>query len=181
MDDRLMEILIDPRSSRILLDIVRMRRVTVKELCERNPEIPRSTMYRLLTRMERNGLVDVVDYVQKRGTVEKTYALHPGALPGADGAPREKITYPEMADMFLTFCMEFANRFRTYAESNQGTVDVSNAMGYWVGPVCGTDRELRRLVDEIGRLIGEFESRDSEGERRSHSLGIILSPPSDGL
>ena len=79
MDDTLIAVFVDPRTSRILLDVVRLKRVTVKELCDRNPEIPRSTMYRLLTRMERSGLVDVVDYKQKRGTVEKTYALHPGA------------------------------------------------------------------------------------------------------
>ncbi len=179
MDDRLMEIFVDPRTSRILLDTVRAKRITVKELCDRNPEIPRSTMYRLLTKMERAGLLEVVDYRQKRGTVEKTYALRQGALPGADGAPKADITYPEMADMFLVFCIEFANRFREYAESDPGKVGTVPTMGYWTAPVCGTEGEVRKLMEDIGRLVTGFESRGAEGERRLRSVGLILSPPSE--
>ncbi len=175
-----MEIFVDPRMSRILLDTVRAKRITVKELCDRNPEVPRSTMYRLLTKMERAGLLEVVDYRQKRGTVEKTYALRQGALPGTDGVPREDITYPEMADMFLMFCIEFANRFRDYAKSNPGKAGLDETMGYWTAPVHGTDRELRKLMEDIGRLVTGFESRDTEEERKIHSLGLILSPPSEG-
>ncbi len=179
MDDRLMEIFVDPRTSRILLDTVRAKRITVKELCDRNPDVPRSTMYRLLTKMERAGLLEVVDYRQKRGTVEKTYALRQGALPGADGAPREDITYPEMADMFLVFCIEFANRFRVYAENNPGKIGLNGTMGYWTAPVYGTDGEIRKLIEDIGRQVLGFESRGAEEERRLHSLGLILSPPSE--
>ncbi len=175
-----MEIFVDPRMSRMLLDTVRVGRITVKELCDRNPDVPRSTMYRLLTKMERAGLLEVVDYRQKRGTVEKTYALRKGALPGADGVPKEDITYPEMADMFLVFCIEFANRFRTYAESNPGKVGIGGTMGYWTAPVRGTEGEIRRLTEEIGRLVTGFESRGAEEERRLHSIGLILSPPSEG-
>ena len=179
MDDRLMEIFVDPRTSRILLDTVRAKRITVKELCDRNPDVPRSTMYRLLTKMERAGLLEVVDYRQKRGTVEKTYALRQGALPGADGVPREDITYPEMADMFLVFCIEFANRFRAYAESNPGKAGLKDTMGYWTAPVRGTEGELRKLMEDIGSMVIGFESRGAEEERRLHSLGLILSPPSE--
>ncbi len=174
-----MEIFVDPRTSRILLDTVRAKRITVKELCDRNPDVPRSTMYRLLTKMERAGLLEVVDYRQKRGTVEKTYALRQGALPGADGIPREDITYPEMADMFLVFCIEFANQFRAYAENNPGKAGLKDTMGYWTAPVRGTEGELRKLMEDIGNLVIGFESRGAEEERKLHSLGLILSPPSE--
>lgn len=181
MDDKLLEVFIDPRTSRILMDVVRMKRITVRELCERNPGIPRSTMYRLLARMERSGLLDVVDYKQKRGTVEKTYALHPGALPGQDGVLKEGVTYPEMADMFLSFCIEFANSFRTYSELHPGTADARETMGFWTAPVFGTDREVQRLAEEFGRIVGGFESRDTEGKRKYHSIGFIITPPSEEM
>lgn len=179
MDNKLIEIFIDPRMSRILSDIVRMKRITVKELCERNQGIPRSTMYRLLTRMERAGLIDVVDYRQKRGTVEKTYAIHPGALPGMNGTMKEGVTYPEIAEIFLAFCIEFVNRFRMYAELHPGKADARDVMGYWVAPIFGTEREVQRLAEEFGRLVSGFESRDTEGERKFHSVGFIVSPPSE--
>ena len=35
MDDRLLQYFIDPRTSKILLDIVRENRITVKRLCEK--------------------------------------------------------------------------------------------------------------------------------------------------
>ena len=180
MDDTLIAVFVDPRTSRILLDVVRLKRVTVKELCERNPEIPRSTMYRLLTRMERSGLVDVVDYKQKRGTVEKTYALHPGALPGTDGIPKEGITYSEMADVFLMFCIEFANRFRAYAEANPGKADARDAMGFWTAPVYGTDREVQKRVLRCQmELAGELGLPVIIHDREAHkdSMDIVKSFP----
>lgn len=178
MDDNQMRHFIDPRTSKILMDIVRSGSINVKRLCEANPGIPRSTMYRLLARLERDGLVDVVDYTRKRGTVEKTYAIHPGALPGTGDAPLESADCTRISEMFLSFCMQFASSFADYAERNPGEISRREVLGFWTAPVYGTDREVEHLVEEFGRIFSGFKTSDTEGERKFHTIGFVVGPPS---
>ncbi len=174
MNDHLIGYFIDPRTSRILIDLYSNKRVTVKGLCERNPSIPRSTMYRLLTRMERDGMVTVVEYIQKRGTVEKTYALCPEAL--ELGKDPSEMTNGDIVDLFIVYAMEFASQFRRYADSKPGKVDMVEPRGFWTAPVYATDREMNRLIEQFGQTMSEFTSRDAEGERKLHSIGLIVAP-----
>lgn len=175
MNDVILKHLIDPRTSKILLDLVKSSRVTVKGLCERNPDIPRSTMYRLLTRMERDGIIEVVEYQQKRGTVEKTYALRSGVLPGPEDS-KEAITHDQLSDLFLVYCIEFANQFRTYAETHPGNVTGAEMMGFWTAPVYATDREMRRLIENFMQSVSEHSKNSAEGGRKLHSVGFIVAP-----
>lgn len=61
MDGKLAEILSDPRICRIVLDAMQRGHVTAGELCEANPSISRSMMYRLLSKLEREGILEVAD------------------------------------------------------------------------------------------------------------------------
>ncbi len=175
MHEIVMKHLVDPRNSRILMDIMRGGRVTVKGLCESNPDVPRSTMYRILTRMERDGLVDVVEYRQKRGAVEKTYALRESVFQvSPEDQPK---SYSQLTDLFVIYCMNYASQFRAYAEENPGPIDVPDMMGFWTAPIYATDSEMMHLMDEYGRLISEYSGKGAGDGRKLHSVGFIVSPP----
>lgn len=179
MDDRLLKYFIDPRTSKILLDIVREKRITVRRLCENNPDTPRSTMYRILNKMEREGFVEVVDYQQKRGTVEKTYSPSGSLVSGPD--PNDTST-DDIAVLFMSFCVGFANQFRDYALKYPGKVDPnSGVFGYWTAPVYATDRELEVLIQNFAQHIERYSKKDAGGERKLHSVGFIVSPPTDDV
>ena len=179
MDDRLLQYFIDPRTSKILLDIVRENRITVKRLCENNPGTPRSTMYRILNKMEREGFVEVVDYQQKRGTVEKTYSPSSSLKMGPD--PND-VSSDDIAVLFMSFCVGFANQFREYALNHPGKLDSRNGVfGYWTAPVYATDRELQVLIENFGQHIDRYSKKDADGDRKLHSIGFIVSPPADDV
>lgn len=178
MDERIMEYLINPRTGKVLLDIARAGRMKVSELCRSNPSIPRSTMYRILTKMERDGLVTVVDYQQKRGTVEKTYSIHPDAFP-KPGEGADEVTYDDLLSFFIAYCMEFAIQFRDRALKNPGVVGQDEVMGFWTAPVYATDRELSVLLQNFGQQISKYSQKSADGERRLHSVGFIISPAAD--
>lgn len=133
-------------------------------------------MYRILNKLDHESLVEVVDYRQKRGTVEKTYSIKEDLF---DGDPQE-ITYSDLSDYFMIYCMRFGSLFRQYAIDNPGIVGRKEMMGYWTAPIYATDREVEHLMEEYGRLISNFQSKDVDGERKLHSIGLILSPPGSG-
>lgn len=177
MDDRLLKYFVDSRTSKILLDILRSGRITIRELCANIPDVPRSTMYRILTKMEREGFVKVVDYKQKRGTVEKTYA--PTELLSLGPDPL-RMTSDDISVLFMTYCMEFANQFREYSLKHPGTPDPKNGtFGYWLAPVYATDRELEVLIENFSQQMSRYSMKDPTGERKLHSVGLIVSPPAE--
>ena len=168
MDGMMTEVLSDPRVRRVLLHIIGMGHATAGELCEADPSIPRSTMYRLLAKMEGSGMIEVARREQKRGTTEKTYALSPGAIPSF-----------QQIRMFPMFCMRFEDMFRRHAGMDPGEARKAYPIGFQALQVCGSDREIGMLVDGILGLVRSFGSEAPEEERRRCTLGIIVSPPTE--
>ena len=71
---RLVDCLADPYRCQLFVEILRGTCSRASELHTKYPNIPRATMYRHLKRLTEDGLIEVVDEVKKRGTVERTYA-----------------------------------------------------------------------------------------------------------
>ena len=69
--------------------------------------------------------------------------------------------------------------FRRFAERDPGRADGSDQAGFLSMQVCGSDRGIGRLTDDVIRLVRDFESDAPEGERRQRSFGIIVSPPTE--
>jgi DNA-binding transcriptional ArsR family regulator len=177
MNDHLLEYLIDPAKSRILLEISTAGRITVKELCVKCPDIPRSSMYRHLTRMERDGVIDIVDFKQVRGTIERTYALDQEAFspPMKEGEPFDGMMMVRLLELF---CIEYIRKFHAYVEAH-GLDPAKDMAGFSTAPVYATDEELAEVMNEIG---GKFKAMIANGPapgRRRRSIGIIMAPPED--
>lgn len=171
MDDRLLRTFIDPRDGRILLEIIRAKSITVKELCARITDVPRSTMYRILTKMERDGLIKVTDYRRVRGVVEKTYSPCDDIFP--EGT---EMTADMFVNMFIRYCTEYVGIFRDYAEENPEGIK-STVCGFYTAPVYADNDELLQIMDEIGKILGKYtEARSGEG-KTLRSIGTIITPP----
>lgn len=179
MDGMMAEALSYPRVRRVLLHIIGMGHATAGELCEADPSIPRSTMYRLLAKMEGSGMIEIARREQKRGTTEKTYALSPGAIPSFQQIQDGGMPSSEAARMFPMFCMWFEDMFRRHAGMDPGEARTAHPIGFQALQVCGSDREIGMLVDGILGLVRSFGSEAPEEERRRCTLGIIVSPPTE--
>lgn len=177
MDDDLMKVFVNPKTGKILLEIVRQKRVTVKELCARFADIPRSTMYRILTKMEKSGYITVVDYRQVRGVIEKTYAPSESILkiqntgePSLDG----------ITDMFVRYMVEFLEIFRRFADENSGRPIEElkkDIWGFYTAPVYVNNRELEHILNDIGAIITRYTKENWTEGRTLRSIGTIITPP----
>ncbi|UAL07472.1 MAG: helix-turn-helix domain-containing protein [Candidatus Methanogranum gryphiswaldense] len=174
MDSKILENLIDPVRGKILLEIRYAEKISVKGLCTRCQDIPRSTMYRHLAKLEKAGLVTVVDTTRKRGTVEKTYSLAEEAfMPSEDQVDPS----PEfLLALFTQYCMAFIQEFQNGLR-REGFDLKKDIMGFTTAPIYATEYELDNAVQIIGRTISRLAENPATPERKMHSIGLIITPP----
>ena len=176
MNDKMLEYFIDPIKGKILLEINNAKRISVKGLCTKCTNIPRSTMYRHLSRMEKNGVIEVVERRKIRGTIEKTYALNSEAMAVNDDGT-DTISKELYLNMFVKYCIDFIDIFKKNIEEG---LDVKKEIsGFTTAPFYATDGELKIAVGSISRIIQDLVANPSAPERKMHSMGLIISPPMD--
>lgn len=174
MDEKDLSCLLDPVKGKILLEINYLQQVSVKQLCERCADIPRSTMYRHLGRLEKDGFVRVVAQTQKRGTVEKTYALAPEKFVPPTAAEQNDPQYA--VTLFVQFCMTFIRLFQEAAAQPGFRFDRSSSV-FAAAPVYATDEELRHFVALYSTAVEELVRHDAGHGRAARTVGLIITPP----
>ena len=107
MDSEILRYFVDPVKGKILLEINNAGSASVRYLCEKCPDIPRSTMYRHLAKLEKTGLLEVVSTRRVRGTIEKTYRfVSEKFVPSGDDYSKEAVL-----GLFIQYWMRFYDEF----------------------------------------------------------------------
>lgn len=171
---RLVECLSDPYSCQLFAEILRGSCSKASELHARCPNIPRATMYRHLRRLTDDGLIEVVDEVKKRGTVERTYAPVRKAFEDIEAALKSNPSEMYFS-MFIQFVLSFVQQFREHCDDPDA--DLARDCGFSMGPVLGTDEEINQAMREIADIIARLRENEPAEGRRYHTVGLILSPP----
>lgn len=174
MEDTLMKLLIDPLKQRLIMELHRRQRATVNDLSDGCPDIPRSTIYRHMAKFEKEGVVEVVDMVRKRGTMEKTYVLSESLF----GKPGEPPTKALVSTMFSQFCLQYLEKCNNYLESYEGDPEKMKCL-FSSAPFYATDNEFAIFVNRVGKLITEMTQNPPSEDRKLYSMGIMLMPSED--
>ncbi|MCQ2070920.1 MAG: hypothetical protein MJZ68_07300 [archaeon] len=101
-----MKLLLDPLKQRLILGLYDRHEAVVNDLCDICPDIPRSTIYRHMSKMEKENVVTVVRTARKRGTVEKTFVFNEELFGKPDAPPNKDA----VSILFSRFCMEYLRR-----------------------------------------------------------------------
>lgn len=171
MDSKLMELLLDPLRQRLILEIFRRQRATVNDLEKGCPDIPRSTIYRHMAKLEKEGVVEVVDMVRKRGTIERTYVLTDSLL-AKPGEPPSKAL---ISAMFSQFCIGYLSKCKTYLENFEGDPKQMR-FSFSSAPFYATDNELTIFMGRLAGLVQELTQNPPSEDRRLYSFGQMLMP-----
>lgn len=171
MDLKILDTLMDPVDGKILLEIHMRSKASVRQLCEACPQIPRSTMYRHLARLQKDGLVAVVETVQKRGAVEKTYAIVDSAVQADPGVFDKEM----VMSTFVQYCLTSISELRRYLDSTDAEVKDLRC-GFSAIPVCASDDELQRILMSINRILSELAANPATSDRRMYTVGVVTMP-----
>lgn len=174
MTDKLMDCITNPVKCKLLLEIQSQGKATAKQLSDIYHDIPQATLYRHLKKMLNDGILQVIEETQVRGTVEKTYAL---ALDVND--KMETMLEENSGELYMQYFMQyilgFAKQFQRYCQS-PGIQIKEDMTGFSLSPLYLSDEELTDLVTSISQVIGAVKQNEPKPNRKLRTIGVIISP-----
>ena len=174
MTGRLMECITNPVKCKLLLEIHSKGKATAKQLADIYTDIPQATLYRNLKKILSDGILQVVEETQVRGTVEKTYSLAHNLI-----SDIETIVEKNSGELYMQYFMQyfigFAKQFQEYCHSPN--INIKKDMtGFSLSPLYLSDDELTSLIKNISQIISAVKSNEPNSERKLRTIGIIVSP-----
>ena len=177
MTDKLMDCITNPVKCRLLLEIHSQGRATAKRLADIYHDIPQATLYRHLKKMLSDGILQVVEETQIRGTVEKTYALAFDISSNME-TMLEKNSGELYMQYFMQYIFGFAKQFQEYCQSPH--INIKKDMtGFSLSPLYLSDEELTSLITDISQMINKVKNNEPKPGRRLRTIGVIVSPAED--
>ncbi|GAB2549669.1 helix-turn-helix domain-containing protein [Nocardia heshunensis] len=171
------ELLLHP----VRLRIVRAlsgRTMSATELCERLPDVPRTSIYRHLGFLVDGGMLEVAEERRVRGAVERSYRLaadRPTVTP-EDGAA---MTLDEHRRGFATSMAVLISEFNTYVDE-AGTDLYGDAVIYRQGTLWLSPEELDAMLTGFREIVASVASNQPEEGRRPYLLSPVLFPQALG-
>lgn len=175
MTDKIMECITNPIKCKLLLEIYSQGQTTAKQLSDKLDDVPQATLYRNLKKMLGDGILKVVEEVQVRGTVEKTYALAFDLNGDFESIIAENSGTLYM-QLFTQFFLGFAKQFREYCQSPNINIE-KDMSGFSLSHIYLSDKELAELMNSISSTISKSKNNKPNDERKLRTIGVILSPP----
>lgn len=174
MTDKLMNCITNPVKCRLLLEIHSRGKATAKQLADMYHDIPQATLYRHLKKMWSDGILQVVEETQVRGTIERTYAL---AFDISDNMETmlEKNSGELYMQYFMQYIFGFAKQFQEYCQSPD--IHIKEDMtGFSLSPLYLSDEELTSLIAGISQIINTVKDNKPGPDRKLRTIGVIVSP-----
>ncbi|MFE3190108.1 helix-turn-helix domain-containing protein [Nocardia sp. NPDC059240] len=171
------ELLLHP----VRLRIVRAlsgRTLSATELCERLPDVPRTSIYRHLGFLVEGGMLEVAEERRVRGAVERSYRLaadRPTVTP-EDGAA---MTLDEHRRGFATSMAVLISEFNTYLDE-AGTELYNDAVIYRQGTLWLSPEELDAMLSGFRKITASVAGNQPGEGRRPYLLSPVLFPQAFG-
>ena len=166
------DIVLHPIRFRILM-IASGRRVSAQQIISALPDVPQASAYRHIARLVEAGILQAVEEMTPRGSVEKTYTLPEQAadLSREDMAP---VSYEDHMRYFTAFVTLMMSQFRACLDrKDRGGKDGGN---YWSEAVCLTDAEYEHFVTALRAIQGLAAAYKPSPERRRRLLFTAIMP-----
>lgn len=175
----LMDCVKNPTKSQILLCLQEHQNLTAKELMNITSSIPQATLYRALKKMEKDKIIVVVNTTQRRGVIEKTYALNSNLSDLEDeiSSSNDGATYLNLFSRFIT---ELLSEFDDY--SKRENIDlVNDGSGFSAMPIYATNKELIIYGQQIKKILEPALVKRNEVQSLRTFATIITPPRKDGF
>jgi DNA-binding transcriptional ArsR family regulator len=171
--------------SDLLLHPIRMRivsaitgdRVTAKDLAKALPDIPQTTLYRHINILVDGGLLEVVDEIPQRGTVERVFGFKiPPSLSREDLKGLSKEEYQQVFTMIITSLLQEAiNALENIPDD--GEIDLLGE-GYQFSQVQLhlNDEEFEKFNHDILSLMMKARENKPADDRKRRLFSYIFIP-----
>lgn len=167
--------LTNPVRARIIHAVADAGQLSAKQLMEKLTDVPQPTLYRHISAMCKDGLLEIVGQKQVRGAVERTYQVCQTI--GEDIAAIIKNNDGEAyLQLFLQYLMPITGEFVAYSQRSGISLE-GDMSGFSLAPVCATDEEFVEALTKISEIIVGLVSNAPAPGRKHRNLYTIIAPP----
>jgi DNA-binding transcriptional ArsR family regulator len=154
MDNKTIQGLLNPVRMQIIVQFLRRKRMTTRELAGFMPDIPQASLYRHMKRLLEDGVLEVAETLQIRGTVEKIFELvvNPYDILEKEvdmGNPDDLIS------LFYQFIMIRMVDFSRYISAEKADMPADLA-GFRSMPLHLSEGDTRAFIADFSALLSRY-------------------------
>ncbi|MEV4570288.1 helix-turn-helix domain-containing protein [Nonomuraea sp. NPDC049419] len=170
-----LELILHPVRLRVMWALSGGRTRTTSDLCERLPDVPKTTLYRHIALLADAGLLEVAGEHRVRGTVERHYRLRQDAT----RIDADAMSLEDHRHGFAAATAALIAEFGAYLSSH-GADPARDGVGYRHATLWLTPDEMTDLADEVRRSLVARAGNGPGGGRRPYLFSPIFFPSGEG-
>ncbi|GAA0372975.1 helix-turn-helix domain-containing protein [Microbispora corallina] len=172
-----LDLLLHPVRLRIVHAMSGGRTRTTSELCERLPDIPKTTLYRHVGLLVEGGVLEIVDEQRVRGAVERHYRLHRdrSAIDARAGAT---MSLDDHRRGFAAAMAALIAEFNAYLD-RPGADPYADSVGYRQAVFWLDEDEIAEMIGEIQALVAARAGNAPRAGRTPRLMSLIFFPSED--
>lgn len=170
------DLVLHPVRIRVLRALAGTRRTT-RELTALLDDVPQASLYRHIAALAHGGVIEIVEENRVRGTVERVYAI----APGATTIPPGRLSQATRADherYFTAFVSTLLADFDRYLSRGEPDLAADGA-GYHTLVMNLSDAELREFAASLTALITPLLANKPGDGRKPRQFTTIVMPGED--
>lgn len=155
---------------RIIIVILDKEEVSTKEILE-EMNIPQATLYRYVSKLEKNNIIHVVRTEYKRGSYEKFYRLVYDPIQELNEISIHG-TNEEKQNMFMMFMLSIVDQHNKYLDM-EGSDMIKDQTGFRTYPLYLTKEENQSFIQDFGALLGKYISHKKVDDRMQYHFSFV--------
>lgn len=176
MEDKRVEVFMHPVRMKILHELIKKDTVTNKEILDRCEGLPKSTLYKHINKLLREGIIEVVYEKTVENGFEKVYKIKVNPIEKIEKIAQENDSQ-KLINLFYNFTMTLLTDF--FEDDSKENVD-KTCIGIRSYPIYLSDEEVLELMGEIRVSILKRLNNKATETRRLRKVSTILTP-GDGI
>lgn len=166
--EKLLKVLTDPVSNRILQAIRVNGQMTISEIISENIGIPRATIYRRIDKMLEVGALEVVDTNKVRGQVENIYGIKDMYICSTE-------SNEDNLKMITISLMRILDLYDRYFES--GNADVNRDKLFLLNYCIALDDvQFSNMMNDIRKVIDCYQEKQGTEHAKLRNLFMLSAP-----
>ena len=166
------ELLLHPVRLRIIHALSGGRSRTAGQLCDRMPDVPRTSVYRHLGLLVDGRMLEIGDERRVRGAVERSYRLGPDR---PTIGPDDALTIDEHRQGFATAMAVLIAEFNAYLD-RPAADPAADAVGYRQATMWLSPEELEAMLSGFRAVVAPLVGNTPGRGRKPYLVSPILFP-----
>lgn len=160
-------VILNPIRMRIIQAASASKSISASDICEKMPDVPRTTVYRHINILIDNEILEIVAEKKVRGSLERTLSLNIDEI-------AKHNTLENASQMAFAFLMNRYTRFEKYFSSEnpdpaKDHIFLNNTI------LMTTDEEFENFLKEMQQLLLKYSFEYAEN-RKPRDISLISAP-----